>query len=97
MNRVDAINRGMSESATLDSVDIPSLKGKVSDEEWAIRVDLAAAEGFGSLKSGQLEGSNVDITEELVNLIAAQRNFQANSKALDTANQVSQTIIQIRN
>lgn len=46
--------------------------------------------------SGQIEGSNVDITEELVNLIAAQRNFQANSKALDTANQVSQTIIQIR-
>ena len=56
----------------------------------------AAADGFGSLMSGQIEGSNVDITEELVNLIAAQRNFQANSKALDTANQVSQTIIQIR-
>lgn len=57
----------------------------------------ASADGFGSLMSGQIEGSNVDITEELVNLIAAQRNFQANSKALDTANQVSQTIIQIRN
>lgn len=56
----------------------------------------AAAEGFGSLKSGRLEGSNVDITEELVNLIAAQRNFQANSKALDTATQVSQSILQIR-
>ena len=57
----------------------------------------AAADGFGNLMSGTIEGSNVDITEELVNLIAAQRNFQANSKALDTANQVSQTIIQIRN
>jgi flagellar hook protein FlgE len=57
---------------------------------------FAAAEGFGSLKSGQLEGSNVDITEELVNLIAAQRNFQANSKALDTATQVSQSIFNIR-
>ncbi|MDB5673107.1 MAG: flagellar hook protein FlgE, partial [Sphingomonas bacterium] len=33
-----------------------------------------------------------DITEELVDLIAAQRNFQANAKALDTANQISQTI-----
>ncbi len=47
MNRVDSMTRGMegarafiSESAM---VDIPSLKGKVSDEEWAIRVDLAAA------------------------------------------------------
>jgi len=57
---------------------------------------FAAAEGFGSLKSGQLEGSNVDITEELVNLIAAQRNLQANSKALDTATQVSQSIFNIR-
>ena len=43
MNRVDAINRGMSDSRPLESVDIPSLEGKVSDEEWAIRVDLAAA------------------------------------------------------
>jgi ribulose-5-phosphate 4-epimerase/fuculose-1-phosphate aldolase len=43
MNRVESINRGMAEFDPLDSVEIPSLKGKVSDEEWAIRVDLAAA------------------------------------------------------
>ena len=43
MNRVDSINRGMAEFNPLKSVEIPSLKGKVSDEEWAIRVDLAAA------------------------------------------------------
>ncbi|KQS03359.1 flagellar hook-basal body protein [Sphingomonas sp. Leaf357] len=52
--------------------------------------------GYGSLNSGTIEGSNVDVTEELVNLIAAQRNFQANAKALDTANQISQTIFNIR-
>lgn len=52
--------------------------------------------GFGNLMSGTLEGSNVDVTEELVALIAAQRNFQANSKALDTQNQVSQTIFNLR-
>jgi flagellar hook protein FlgE len=52
--------------------------------------------GFGSLMSGTVEGSNVDITEELVDLIAAQRNFQANAKALDTANQISETIFNIR-
>jgi ribulose-5-phosphate 4-epimerase/fuculose-1-phosphate aldolase len=40
---VDAINRGMSGLKAMDSVEIPSLEGKVSDEEWAIRVDLAAA------------------------------------------------------
>jgi flagellar hook protein FlgE len=53
--------------------------------------------GFGSLMSGAVERSNVDITEELVNLIAAQRNFQANAKALDTESQLSQTIFNIRN
>jgi ribulose-5-phosphate 4-epimerase/fuculose-1-phosphate aldolase len=43
MNRVDDINRGMAGMRPLESVEIPSLEGKVSDEEWAIRVDLAAA------------------------------------------------------
>src|SRR4029078_11490816 len=43
MNRVDAINRGMSDTRPLESVDIPPMNDKVSEEEWAIRVDLAAA------------------------------------------------------
>jgi ribulose-5-phosphate 4-epimerase/fuculose-1-phosphate aldolase len=43
MNRVDSMNRGISGAKALESVDIPSLQGKVSDEEWAIRVDLACA------------------------------------------------------
>jgi ribulose-5-phosphate 4-epimerase/fuculose-1-phosphate aldolase len=43
MNRVDDINRGVAGMQPMQSVDIPSLEGKVGDEEWAIRVDLAAA------------------------------------------------------
>jgi ribulose-5-phosphate 4-epimerase/fuculose-1-phosphate aldolase len=43
MNRVDSMNRGMLGAKALDSVEIPSLEGKVTDEEWAIRVDLACA------------------------------------------------------
>ena len=43
MNRVDSMARGMGDATPLDSVDIPSLEGKVSDEEWELRVDLAAA------------------------------------------------------
>jgi ribulose-5-phosphate 4-epimerase/fuculose-1-phosphate aldolase len=43
MNRVDAINRGMTDTRPLESVEIPSLEGQVSDQEWEIRVDLAAA------------------------------------------------------
>ncbi len=55
------------------------------------------AEGrFGGLLSGALERSNVDIAEELVGLITAQRNFQANAKAIDTATQISQTVINLR-
>jgi ribulose-5-phosphate 4-epimerase/fuculose-1-phosphate aldolase len=43
MGRVDAITSNMADLAPLASVEIPSLKGKVSEEEWKIRVDLAAA------------------------------------------------------
>jgi ribulose-5-phosphate 4-epimerase/fuculose-1-phosphate aldolase len=43
MGRVEAINRNMADCAPVQSVEIPSLQGRVSDEEWKIRVDLAAA------------------------------------------------------
>jgi flagellar hook protein FlgE len=51
---------------------------------------------YGVLMSGALERSNVDIAEELVGLITAQRNFQANAKAIDTATQISQSIMNLR-
>jgi flagellar hook protein FlgE len=60
------------------------------------RLGEAGSNGFGNLMSGAIERSNVDITEELVGLIAAQRNFQANAKSLDTSSQISQTILNIR-
>lgn len=51
---------------------------------------------YGSIRSGMLERSNVDITEELVGLIAAQRNFQANAKAIEAANSITTTINNLR-
>ena len=51
---------------------------------------------FGLVQSGAVESANVDLTNQLVKLITAQRNFQANSKAIETANTVTQTIINIR-
>ncbi|GGC40890.1 flagellar basal body rod protein FlgG [Novosphingobium marinum] len=51
---------------------------------------------YGALISGALERSNVDIAEELVSLITAQRYFQANAKAIDTATQISQAVINLR-
>lgn len=52
--------------------------------------------GIGSILSGSLERSNVDLTLELVGLIAAQRNFQANAKAMETDSTLLQTIINLR-
>lgn len=52
--------------------------------------------GFGSLRSGALEKANVDLTEELVNLITAQRNYQASAKAMETSSGMMQTILNLR-
>jgi flagellar hook protein FlgE len=56
----------------------------------------AGNSGFGLIQSGSLEQSNVDITAQLVNMITAQRNFQANAQMISTENQLTQTIINIR-
>lgn len=56
----------------------------------------AGNSGFGLVQSGALEASNVDITAQLVNMITAQRNFQANAQMIQTADQITQTIINIR-
>ena len=59
-------------------------------------VGEAGADGFGSIQGGALERANVDLTEELVQLITAQRNFQANAKAIETATNLTSTIVNIR-
>lgn len=51
---------------------------------------------LGSLQSGALEDSNVELSEQLVNLIVAQRNYQANAKTIETESAITQTIINLR-
>lgn len=51
---------------------------------------------LGLVQSGALEDSNVDLSNELVKLIIAQRNFQANTEVISTADAVTQSIINIR-
>lgn len=77
---------------------------QLGDAKWSATgasgdpiVGSAAENGFGIVQSGALEQANVDITEELVALITAQRNFQANAKAIDAANQMTQTVVNLRN
>ena len=56
----------------------------------------AGSAGFGTLRAGSRERSNVDLTAELVDLITAQRNFQANAKAIETTSAMTQAIVNIR-
>ncbi|MFT3907068.1 MAG: flagellar hook protein FlgE [Steroidobacteraceae bacterium] len=56
----------------------------------------AGGSGFGLFQSGSLEKSNVDVTAQLVNMITAQRYFQANAQMISTEDQITQTIINIR-
>jgi len=56
----------------------------------------AGTASFGNIQSGALEASNVDLTAQLVQMITAQRNFQANAQAIETADTITQTVINIR-
>lgn len=51
---------------------------------------------FGSVRQGALEESNVDLTQELVNMIVAQRAYQANAQTIKTQDQVQQTLVNLR-
>ncbi|MBL8313113.1 MAG: flagellar hook protein FlgE [Rubrivivax sp.] len=52
--------------------------------------------GLGVLQSGALEESNIDLTGELVNMITAQRIYQANAQTIKTQDQVLQTLVNLR-
>jgi flagellar hook protein FlgE len=76
---------------------------QVSDTNWAetfasglAQLGEAGTSSFGQIQSGALEASNVDIAEQLVKLITAQRNFQANAEVISTADAITQTVINIR-
>jgi flagellar hook protein FlgE len=75
-----------------------------SNTEWQQTFESGAAvhgvaggSGFGTIQSGALESSNVDITSQLVNMITAERDFQANAQMISATNTVTQAIINIPN
>jgi flagellar hook protein FlgE len=81
----------------------PQALNKIGSSAWKETTDSgpviageASTGSFGQIQAGALETSNVDLTKELVGLITAQRNFQANSKAIETNNAITQTIINLR-
>jgi flagellar hook-basal body protein len=76
---------------------------QIGDTNWLatsksgdVKYGEAGAAGFGTVRAGARERANVDLTTELVDLITAQRNFQANAKAIETNNTLTSAIINIR-
>ncbi len=94
-------NSTLGQIAIADFTNVQGLSA-VGDTSW-IETNrsgppVVAAPGSGSLgsiTSGALEDSNVELSEQLVQLIIAQRNFQANSRTISTADEITQTIINI--
>ncbi len=75
---------------------------KTTDTAWlqsfASGVPVVGGPGvgvFGDISSGALEGSNVDLTSELINLMTAQRNYQANTKTISTSDQLTQALFNV--
>jgi flagellar hook protein FlgE len=75
---------------------------QVGDTNWAqsftsgdVQTGEPGSASLGLIQSGALEGSNVDVASQLVNLITAQRNFQANAQVISTADTVTNAVIQM--
>ncbi|MFC3853392.1 flagellar hook-basal body complex protein [Salinispirillum marinum] len=96
------------QSQTIGQVSIASFRNPeglnpIGFTEWVESFDsgdatigVAGTGILGSIRSNALEDSNVDLSEQLVHLIIAQRNFQASAKTIETASAVTQTIINLR-
>jgi flagellar hook-basal body protein len=67
-----------------------------SASSGSAEVGEAGSAGYGSIRAGATERANVDLTQELVDLITAQRNFQANAKAIETSSTMTSAIINLR-
>jgi flagellar hook protein FlgE len=82
----------------------PNGLAQLANTGWAQTADSGQAlmgtantGSFGEIQAGSLEQSNVDVTAQLVDMITAQRAFQSNAQMISTQDQITQTIINIRN
>ncbi|AIR03876.1 MULTISPECIES: flagellar hook protein FlgE [Cedecea] len=67
-----------------------------SNSSGVALLGLAGTGNFGTLTSGALESSNVDLSKELVNMIVAQRNYQSNAQTIKTQDQILNTLVNLR-
>ncbi|HEY0945617.1 MAG TPA: flagellar basal-body rod protein FlgG [Opitutaceae bacterium] len=76
-----------------------SLGGNLYEETGASGTPEAGQpneEGFGTIQQGYVETSNVNIVEEMVNLIVAQRAYEVNSKSIQTSDEMLQNLVQLK-
>ena len=97
---VPTVNLGMVAMAKFSN---PQGLTQIGDTSWKQSLDsgeavpsVAGVGTVGSVQSSALEASNTDLSSSLVELITAQRNYQANSRALEVNSTLQQTILQIR-
>jgi len=69
---------------------------QATGDSGAALINQAGIGPLGLVRSGTLESANIDLTERLVALISAQRNLQANAQAIETANNMTQTIVNLQ-
>ena len=67
-----------------------------TSQSGRVTVGEPGTAGFGTIRAGARERANVDLTQELIELISSQRNFQANAKAIETSSTMTQAIVNIR-
>ncbi|CAM5463246.1 flagellar hook protein FlgE [Aquamicrobium terrae] len=86
--------------ATVPSPDrLTALPGNVyvqSPDSGQVRIGFANEGGLGSVVSGALESSNVDIAEELTNMISSQRSYTANSKVFQTGADLMDVLVNLK-
>ena len=85
------------------NVNNPNGLAQKGDSTWSettqsgsLQLGEAGTGKMGLIQTSSLESSNVDIAKQLVNLITAQRSFQANAQVISTADAISQTMINLR-
>jgi len=98
----NGVTQALGQIALADVANPQGLK-QLGEARWsqtgasgALLVGQAGGQGLGQVRSGSLERSNVELSNELVNLIVAQRDYQANAKAVETDGNEIQSILALR-
>ena len=83
--------------------DSPNGLQNIGDNQWVETAESGVpltstpgSSGLGAVQSARVEESNVDLTAELVNMITAQRYYQANAQTIKTQDQIMQTLVNLR-